>query len=513
MIRCIVCDDEPLILRSIVRKIQNLNPEFRVVATAVNGQEGCRIIKEYRPDVIFTDIYMPIMNGLEMIACVREEMISAKYVILSGYREFEFAKQAIKYGVKDYLLKPIDNQRLSILLKELSAEIGQRKRQEKKELLECIKYGVSAPVTIDEADNIFFEAGKLVLFECKICIGSYIADRVKQEEIKFCVNPGLDYETACKKVCQGEGSAFFIFYGPRQNEVSIYFLTGTENDHNNIARQFYQSVKRHLSEGCYLTCTVSHTVTSLKELGRIEREAESILYHEQIFALSSIICSNDEKRKPLKLPEEKFQMLKKSAEEGDRGKISETVFEILKYCEEKECTQFLLWNTVRRIFLCFSEIPENKADHITDLTVYNSSNYMDLLSRIKNWEQEEQHFEACNINEPGPEDIIKKIDDYIVKHYRDSIRVQDIAQKFGFNYSYLCTVFRKYKGISPNEYIIEKRVQEAKFLLRTYPEMTVKEIADRVGYKDSLYFSRIFKKNTSYSPADYRHFAVEGGRK
>ena len=82
--------------------------------------------------------------------------------------------------------------------------------------------------------------------------------------------------------------------------------------------------------------------------------------------------------------------------------------------------------------------------------------------------------------------------------------VQDIARHFEFNYSYFCTLFRKYKGISPNEYIINKKVKQAKFLLRTYREMTVKNVAWKVGYEDSYYFSRIFKSVTGQTPTEYR---------
>lgn len=509
MIRCVVFDDEPLILRSIVRKIQHLNPEYKVVATAANGQEGCRVIKEYRPDVVFTDIYMPVMNGLDIIAYVREEMISARCVILSGYRDFEYAKRAIKYGVKDYLLKPIDNQKLKNLLDALSEEIRQKRQQEKRKLLECIKYKILAPLAITEAYDKFFDAGKLHLFECKLCIGSYFTETIKSCKNNCCTGKGLDYETASRKLCEENGCDFFIFYGPHQNEVSIYFLSGAESNFKTISGQLYQSLKRQLREDLHLTFAVSRAVTSLEEVDRLERETANILFHEQVFALSSLIFSGDERHSPFGIPEEKFIMLKKAAGKGEDEKAWEIVSEILNFCEEKRYSRFMLRNTVRRIFQCFPAIPEDRAGYFTDLAVNSCDNYTELFTTIEEWIHRGACIEDSSISGQGPEDIIGKIEDYIVKHYRDPIRVQDIAQKFGFNYSYLCTVFRKYKGVSPNEYIIEKRVQEAKFLLKAYPEMTVKEIADKVGYKDSLYFSRIFKKITCYSPADYRHFAAK----
>ena len=303
MIRCVVLDDEPLILRSIVRKIQHLNVEFKVVATAMNGLDGCRVIKEYRPDVIFTDIYMPIMNGLEVIACIQEERIQAKCVILSGYREFEFAKKALQYGVVDYLLKLIDNKKLEKLLKALMEEIGQKRLQEKKRLLESIKFGVPAPAAMTKADDLFFHAGKLVLFECKFCIGAYFADKIKPRELQ---QPAiLDYELICRNAC--EENEYFLFYGTNPNEISIFFLIKAEENYKNIARQLYQAAKRQLKEGACLTCVVSHTVTSLNEVGRIEWETENTLYYGQIFSLSSFICCEEEKKKPFERPEKNFK--------------------------------------------------------------------------------------------------------------------------------------------------------------------------------------------------------------
>ena len=314
-----------------------------------------------------------------------------------------------------------------------------------------------------------------------------------------------------------------MFYGTNPNEISIFFLIKAEENYKNIARQLYQAAKRQLKEGACLTCVVSHTVTSLNEVGRIEWETENTLYYGQIFSLSSFICCEEEKKKPFELPEEKFKRLKRSAREAESKDVSDIISEILDYCEENTYTQLMVRKTICRIFQCFADIQEAKADEIADTVIYSSGNYTDLKKKILERFHKGNYVENGNpdtsnadfgnegMGESVSEDIIKKIDDYIVSHYRDTIRVQDLALKFGFNYSYLCTVFRKYKGISPNEYIIEKRVQEAEFLLKNYPEMAVKEIAEKVGYKDSLYFSRIFKKVTGYSPADYRHFAGKEG--
>ena len=122
-LRVVVAEDEPLILNSIKKKIEAANKNFRVVATAQDGQSALEEIMRLSPDILFTDIQMPIMDGLALIKSVSEKYPRIMIVVISGYNNFKYAQTAIKYGIKEYLLKPVKKAELSETLLRLSARV------------------------------------------------------------------------------------------------------------------------------------------------------------------------------------------------------------------------------------------------------------------------------------------------------------------------------------------------------------------------------------------------------
>lgn len=110
--RVVVAEDEPLILKNLVKKITNLNIGFQVVGTAEDGKAAMDIVRSYSPDVLVADIRMPVMDGLELLKIVSSKHPNIKKIVVSGYNDFKYAQQALKYEVADYLLKPLKENEL-----------------------------------------------------------------------------------------------------------------------------------------------------------------------------------------------------------------------------------------------------------------------------------------------------------------------------------------------------------------------------------------------------------------
>ena len=117
--RVIIAEDENLIAKNIAKHIESENPSFKVVGIYSNGEDALSAIKEQPPTVVFTDISMPVMTGLELAAEIHKSMSQVKIVILTGFAEFDYAREAIHYGVEDYLLKPLNNPELRKVLKKI----------------------------------------------------------------------------------------------------------------------------------------------------------------------------------------------------------------------------------------------------------------------------------------------------------------------------------------------------------------------------------------------------------
>lgn len=111
-------EDEKPIREGLIRILQKLNSDDQIIGSADNGNDGLTLIKHEKPDLIFLDIQMPDMNGLEMLAKLREENIDVKVVILTAYSDFGYAKEAISLGIENYLLKPINLLELQKTLKK-----------------------------------------------------------------------------------------------------------------------------------------------------------------------------------------------------------------------------------------------------------------------------------------------------------------------------------------------------------------------------------------------------------
>ena len=131
--RVIIAEDESLIARSLAKHIEEENPHFKVAGIYQNGEDALAAIREQPPTVVFTDISMPVMTGLELAENIHRSLSSVKCVIITGYADFEYARDAIRYGVEDYLLKPVDKNELHKVLKNLELSFTEIRNRIKSE--------------------------------------------------------------------------------------------------------------------------------------------------------------------------------------------------------------------------------------------------------------------------------------------------------------------------------------------------------------------------------------------
>ncbi len=122
--RVIIAEDENLIAKNIAKHIEEENQRFKVVGIYSNGEDALEAIKQQPPAVVFTDISMPVMTGLELASEIHRTMSNIRCVIITGYADFEYAKEALHYGVEDYLLKPVDKEELHKVLKRLELSLS-----------------------------------------------------------------------------------------------------------------------------------------------------------------------------------------------------------------------------------------------------------------------------------------------------------------------------------------------------------------------------------------------------
>lgn len=506
MIRCVILDDEPIILRSMKTKIQNLHPDFVVVATATDGRKGLQLILDLKPDCVFTDINMPLIDGLELIEKVKHCCENPPiFVILSGYSEFEYARKALKLGTMDYLIKPISNMNLSKLLLEIKEKLDM---QEKTNAAAVIKNLLNREGKETDLNIISERIAKAegIFIGMKICIGPFFSQRFRHIRMERHLRDDFDFELICKALCE-DGDEYYIHYDNFSNERTIVFFT--RQKYEVFVNAAYAEMKAHLGEHLKITCISTPPLENAEQMVHMLPLLDRALCESAVFAESRhvLIGSNWEWRvnKSAVIDDALTKAVLQMQEIAGISRLA-VAQEVFRICEEHRCIQLQLVDVIRKLLAATGVDNGSNRALLSEILVCSSDNYDDLETGFAEMLQSENQVQNLreDEDESNTEAIINKVAEYIDSNYKDRILVQGIAKKFGFNPSYLCTIYRKYKGISPNEYITEKRITKAKAMLKYNTELTVKQIAGEVGYEDAYYFSRVFRNVTGISPTEYR---------
>ena len=295
----ILADDEKQILQGMLSSIPWTSLGYRVVATADNGKEALELAKQYHPDLLISDIKMPFMTGLELAQNIHENFMQIKVVLFSGWDEFEFARSAIRYGVSEYMLKPIDYPEMNKLLKriheELEAEYDARLDRERQKKI----YQESLPLLRQRFFMQLLRSGKQM-------------DNINQQMEALDVNlntpyiqvmemsipePDGDVLTAVSvaemidemlgKVCR--------FYSARYADRIIYLLCLEEASDG-------QKVMKLLDEAAYMvrrilkstfSCGIGLPVSDLKQVKNSYQQAKEALEYNLVSEDASITLYND----------------------------------------------------------------------------------------------------------------------------------------------------------------------------------------------------------------------------
>lgn len=497
MIKVLIADDEPLLLRSLKKSIEMMDGEYSVIDTASDGKSALKKAEALNPDVIFTDIRMPIFDGLEFVGKLREKGISAKTVLISGYKEFEYAKKAITLGVEDYLVKPINPLVLQKILQKMKAELQEDIHEKQEAYLQAVIHGGKI-----EMEDCFFDE-KTEICVLYLCFDTYISYR----NIQFKINDDSSYNKEIIQILDAQNKKYWILDGKYDNE-RIVVIEADKITGDHLGREIYQAVQDKLVVN--VTGVYSGGIRTAEQFREKMLETGIVLRKKLIFSEGRYIEAQ-------KYSEEG---LKKKASEGrisDYGyfermikdkKYQDIGFFIkkrLRECQEEHWTQEELTELLRGwLFTVEQQFRKHFESSMIDLTVTVSQDYDELEKNLVNFfesvidEQDENPLSQVSVH------TMESVKEYIDYYYTEKLSIMEIADKFNFSYSYLCTSFKRYFGESPNDYIIKKRIYKAKLLFDSDPVLSIKETAAMAGYDNPYYFSRIFKNVTGISPSQYK---------
>ena len=535
-IKVFLVEDEMVIRRGIKNSIDWEKEGYIFCGEASDGELAYPMIIKEKPDILITDIRMPFMDGLELCKLVKKELPNIKILILSGYDEFDYAKEAIRLGVTEYLLKPISSGKLLEDLNGVSESI--RREKEDKDLVR--KYMEEMRENTEHEKQKFFEqmiAGNLSMadaletgkkYEMNLSAGMYnlllFRFTLGEENRKSGELLG-EAEYAIEKLTE---RLEYVFEFQRGVEGWAFLLMA---DNEEQMSERVKELSKDLEEIMKNYSTIAYfggigqPVARLRELEESFREAERALAARFTMELNRIISVEDirmaqnvDTLDDIEITsfgeiEKTRTMLEKFLNNGAEDEIDEFVDVYINELPEENLKSVLMRQYIIMdayiVMMSFCEKIEGIEGEMQAQSeeLKNSMKTIQTLEEIKNYIRmllKKIIGVRDTISGRRYSDIIEIAKDQIRKTYMsDEISLNTIAAEVGMSPSYFSSIFSKEMGKTFVEYLTEIRMDRAKELLMC-SSMKTSEIGYEVGYKDPHYFSYIFKKTQNCTPKEFR---------
>ncbi len=521
-LKLIIADDEQLICSMLAKIIDFESLGLELIGTAFDGETLLSAIEAKQPDIVITDICMPKIDGLEIIRRVRENSGRCRFVIISGFRQFDYAYNALKYDVEDYILKPVEQAELNAALKKIAESIrneafGEQSKNGAMRLFfvtKAVEELASKPMSIEEINKLYGTNFREGLFRSVFVKIDYTSG-IQQidEDASSMINKikGIvttHFAERCWDMVFEEkidGVRILLNYSPAYNKEIKDGMLNLFSQTNSIIELF---------RGMNLTICVSGVVnnicnvvqlrdqTRVAEWGRMAYGINKIIFYEDMAKVSSFSNRN-------KLNELEIRLIK--------------AFEILDIDSFKTCiNEFFTMSTsvlcheesilfIRRIQENFFTINEENIMEYTDydalrLKIRRMLHFCTTFAYYK----ETLVTQFANVMERIAENISKQSARpiryayaYVEKNYGNQISLENIAKEVKLSPVYFSNLFKKETGQNFTEYLTEYRMKVAKGLLKK-SDKNISEIAYCLGFADARYFSKLFKKTVGIKPTEYR---------
>ncbi len=536
MLKVFLVEDEVVMRNGIKNNIPWEQEGFEFVGEASDGELAYPLIKREKPDILITDIRMPFMDGLELSRLVKKELPQIKIIILSGYNEFDYAKTAISIGVTDYLLKPISSAKLLEAVKKVgdmiekeqdNVRLMERYEKEMEENILQEKHKLWGALASNRLSTIeLLEKGQRLGMDFTASAYMVFLFKLMQEgdatgcsdELNRASEKVNSLSGSWKKVLSfdrsPEGWAFLI-KGESEAEVLENFAETKKELLNLVA--VYPKVEYFGGLGSIVQ-RIGDIQNSYKEAARafssrffldanqIADSAEMVSLHNEEDGKIDVSKMLSKKRE--------HELVEKFFKNGTVEEVDSFLDELFQSIGEQNCKSLLYRQyVVMDLFFCATdflgnleisteELPEECRD--INQIVEKAGNAQSLRHQIGILFSETMILRDGHSKKKYSK-LLEDAKAFIDENYRhDDMSLNMVAAQVNISPSYFSTIFSSEMGQTFVEYLTHVRLEKAKELLMC-SNMRTAEIGYEVGYKDSHYFSYIFKKVVGCSPKEYRN--------
>ncbi len=540
MLRVLVVDDEPRQRKILSRIIRDCRNGYEVME-AKNGEAALELCKQAVPDIVFSDIRMPRMDGLSMIEHIHQHNQHAKFVVVSGYNDFDYAQRALNLRVDRYLLKPIEDDKIRDIIQSIEASIQQERNSRHEKMMMADQLNQLVPLYIDHLMNRWtrgtctlaerMEAADILRLQGKGYVMITRIDRhadqpgdpphAAEDQAKLY----RDIKMRLTETLNPYGHAL-TFSSSDQTDEMISIMRGPEHDDGSSLIPMYQALQalsRQLDQdygGIMLSIGTGELLDAIESAAPDAlHTAETAMRCQFYLPAGSVVAYADIRNQYTDVMEGSFPF-----EEELRQYVHGYIAFDQRWIDSG--LEAMLQSRYPR--------PEALLDEIGGLLNRLHHGIQNMLpeAEAKNWPikiKQALHSKVCYGLIPLKRIWIELLDEmavqvqdqkdnkvnivmerclqYIHRHFDEDFSLEELAKKYYFNASYFSTLFKKHTGKHFTGYIMDLRIEIAyRKLLET--DKKVYEIAHEVGYRDVKYFNKVFKKRYGFTPEECRIFGA-----
>lgn len=525
MYKLVIVDDEPFIVQLIEKLIDHDRLDIQVVGTATDGVNALDLVRVREPDILITDIRMPCMDGLALIDHLKQSAPQVSIIAISGYRRFDYAYNALKGGVEDYLIKPIGRQDLNTALekvclrlserqnesdglKKMEAQIAQNAKQLRSKLiLDCLGHracaesieqlnrdylyhfspgyfaGIAIRIDLPETEGIYGPIFQICEDQIQSALGDLCAD------MEF-IQAG---DVCCGIVNTGAEATHLLV-----RRIKILF------EKLLIALEPYEATSVSIGLGSILPDCKS--IVSSLCAARLCADAKCILGENRIYYSEKLDLENLFRQ----IQPVQADSLRRILDTGHLDPLRpwlESIFpQSMVYYQEHPVEALSLIASIMRNFTMICNLlnidtgAESQRSQLR--SIYQGYSLSETLDRLYDYMarivlNDRQH----RLEQDSYP--IQRAKQYIGNNLSAPLGLKEIAEYVMLNPNYLSKLFKEETGTGISEYILSLRLEQAMLLLRT-TSLNINQIADRVGYQDAKHFSKLFRKSLGIQMQDYR---------
>ncbi len=482
MFTVLLVEDEPAALRYLSSLIRRNFPDFGSIETAADGEQALERVAACPPDLVVTDVRMPNMDGIALVARLKVIAPETPALIVSGYDDFDYVRKALNTGVVDYVLKPVTARRLAEVFERLLPTL--QRNADSRTLAEV-------RALIDNRGAAHSESALIAKFHLAILRRGGPLSRFTNE-------PG-------DPIDEVHDAGFCSFAGRDRQETTIVAFA------SRVPRE--QFVRRCDEEMALATGTYKTLLYAPLEVpgSRIGKEIAAL----SVALDRSIVLGMTRTVDGGALPEVRCEIdsmvagrIEHEVINGNRIALDKIIAEMVDSWERGRTPVLAVQSLARGLLDVVREASLNRIDQTEielslEELVANANRFSDvekslcaLAGRIAGHDSAGRRRESARV-------LVGNIQMHVDSFFARKLTVESVAERFHISPSYLSRLFRAETGHSFNEYLREYRVEKAKNMMRESPDMPLKNVAGYVGFADPFYFSRVFRSVTGEAPSEF----------